>query len=122
MPGTNLLPVMAGQTDLEDRAVFGASYDRDKVDMKNPEATLLKRWVIHKQYKLILTYDGEGSYAGGGSDRNGRDRLITAPELFDLVKDPYEQTNLYGELPGVAKALQEKLDTWYALKERKVHE
>ena len=30
--------------------------------------------------------------------------------------------NLYGELPKVAEALREKLDAWYALKERKLVE
>jgi len=122
LPGTDLLRVMAGEVDLDDRAVFGESFDRNEGDFKNPESTLLKRWVIHKQYKLILAYDGEGSYAGGGSDRNGRDRVTTAPELFDLVEDPYEQTNLYDKLPKVAGALRKMIDEWYVLKERKVVE
>jgi arylsulfatase A-like enzyme len=120
LSGTNLLPVMEGKTNLDDRALFGESFDRNNGDSKNPEATLLTRWVIQKQYKLILTCDGKGSYAGGGKDLNGKDRLATEPVLFDLAKDPYEQTNLYGKLPKVAAALRTKLNGWYALKASKV--
>jgi len=122
LPGTNLLPIMTGKEDLDVRAVFGESFARNAGDMKDSEATLLKRWVIHKQYKLILTYDGEGTYAGGGGDRSGRERLTTAPELFDLIDDPYEQTNIHGKLPEVARALRAELKQWYPLKERKVVE
>jgi arylsulfatase A-like enzyme len=114
LSGTNLLPLMEGKVSLDDRALFGESYDRSKGDSKNPEEYLLKRWVIQGQYKLILTYDGKGSYSGG------KDKMTTAPELFDLLKDPYEKTNLYGKLPKVAGSLRKKLDGWYPLKKRKL--
>ena len=132
LPGTNLLPIMTGEDDLDARAIFGESFARDTGDFRNPEATLLKRWVIRGSYKLILTYDGAGSYSGG------RDRPVDVPELFDLMKDPYEETNLHGELPevaegqapsavrpaltGVAGALRAELERWYPLKERRVVE
>ena len=119
LPGTNLLPVMAGTADLDDRAIFGEIYDRNIESAKNPERTLLARWVIHKQYKQIVPCDGEGSYAGGGSDRLGRDHRLVDAQLFDLVRDPYEQTNVCGELPKVAASLRQKLDGWYPLKGRR---
>ena len=53
----DLLPVMEGKARIDDRAIFGESYARGVADIKNPEEVLLKRWVIHKQYKLILSYD-----------------------------------------------------------------
>jgi len=117
LPGTNLLPVMAGTADVSDRAIFGEIYDRHIESTKNPERTLLARWVIHKQYKLILPCDGEGTYAGGGADRRGRDSRLETAQLFDLIKDPYEQTDLHDKLPKVVAALRQKLDGWYALEE-----
>ncbi len=116
LPGTNLLPVMEGKANIDDRAVFGEAYARDIASMENPEAALLKRWVIHKQYKLILTYDGQGSYAGSTQERRSQ---TTAPELYDLVSDPFEQDNLYGRLPKVYESLRSRIDNWYSLKERK---
>ena len=73
--------------------------------------------LIHKQYKLILSYDGEGSYAG-----SKRERHTTPPELYNLAKDPYEQNNLYGTLPTVSESLRTKLENWYPLEKRAVIE
>ena len=119
LPGMNLLPVMEGKTRIADRAIFGEAYARDVASMGNPEAVLLKRWVIHKRHKLILSYDGEGSYAGSTRERASKD---TGPELYDLVGDPFEHENLYGKLPKVYRSLRSRIDRWYPLKERKVAE
>jgi len=116
LPGANLLPVMEGEATIGDRAIFGEAYARDIASMENPEAALLKRWVIHKQYKLIVTYDGLGSYAGSTQERRNQ---TTAPELYDLLSDPFEQHNLYGKRPKVYESLRSKIDNWYSLKERK---
>jgi len=118
LPGIDLLPVTDGTVDVADRAIFGEIYDRNTENAANPERTLLARWVIHRQYKLIVPCDGEGSYAGGGRDLSGRDHLAAAPQLFDLVKDPYEQTDLYGERADVTASMRQKLNDWYALKAR----
>ena len=69
LPGVNLLPVLGGETDLEDRAVFGEAFARSIAGMENPQAVLLKRWVVHKRHKLILSYDGRGSLAGSTRGR-----------------------------------------------------
>jgi len=119
LPGMNLLPVMENKTKIEDRAIFGEAFARDIASIENPEAVLLKRWVIHKRHKLILSYDGQGSYAGSTRERVSKD---TGPELYDLVSDPFEQENLYGKLPKVYESLRSKIDKWYPLKERKVAE
>jgi len=119
LPGMNLLPVMEGKAKIEDRAIFGEAFARDIAGMANPEAVLLKRWVIHKRYKLILTYDGQGSYSAKPRGGVSKD---TEPELYDLVSDPFEKDNLHGKLPEVYRSLRSKLDKWYPLKERKVIE
>jgi arylsulfatase A-like enzyme len=118
IPGMNLLPVMEGKANIDDRAIFGEAFARDVANIQNPEAVLLKRWVIHKQYKLILTYDGQGTRVSGS---RSADRA-TGPELYDLVSDPFEQNNLYGKLPKVYESLRSRLDNWYPLKKRKVFE
>jgi len=118
LPGMNLLPAMEGKAKLDDRAIFGEAYARDIANIKDPEAVLCKRWVIEKQYKLIVSYDDRGLPVSG----SGRPVKATGPELYDFVKDPYEQNNLYGNLPKVYESLRNKLDNWYPLKERKVVE
>ncbi len=116
LAGIDLLPVMEGKTKITDRAIFGEAYARDVANMKTPETVLLKRWVIEKQYKLILSYDGEQTRVRGS--KGGQ--KVTAPELYDIVSDPYEQNNLHDKLPKISKALRAKLDNWYPLKKRKV--
>ena len=43
--------------------------------------------------------------------RRGRFKLIDAPrpELYDLVRDPFEKRNIYGDEPSVAAALTKRL-------------
>ncbi len=74
-------------------------------------AILLDRWVIHGQYKLILTYDGRAAIGGG---KRHRDEPV-GPQLYDLASDPFEQSNLYGKLPKVYESLRITLDNWYSL-------
>jgi len=118
IPGMNLLPVIDGKANIDDRAVFGEAFVGDVANIENPEAVLLKRWVIHKQYKLILSYDGQGKPVARGRSAG----KATGPELYDLANDPFEKNNLFGKLPKVYESLRSRLDKWYPVRERKVIE
>lgn len=117
LPGMNLLPVIAGEKDIKDRAIFGEKFAHDIADIHKPEASLLRRWVIQGKYKLIISYDGL-------DDRNSRNKIDakSCPMLYDLINDPHEKNNLYNTLPDVYKSLRAKIDNWYPLKERKAYE
>jgi arylsulfatase A len=45
-----------------------------------------------------------------------------APELYNLVSDPLEQTNLAGQHPDVARTLLHKLENWFEEVEREFRE
>jgi uncharacterized sulfatase len=65
-------------------------------DLQDPQANLTHRWLRHQNWKLIVpTAPNE------------------PPELFDLLSDPQERTNLAAQHPDRVKTLQAKLDTWY---------
>ncbi len=53
------------------------------------------RTLLHERYKLVI--DGE------------KDNGI---ELFDIVRDPYETTNLAEELPAITASLQDQMKDW----------
>lgn len=77
-------------------AIFGEIFEHDVADIDRPEASLLHRWCIEGNWKLILSTGDRG------------------PELFDLHADPWETKNLAGKNPKMVKQLSNRLDTWWS--------
>ena len=114
LPGLNLLPEMEHGEPIERDTIFGEGFANDIADIHNPEASLLYRWCIQDRWKLLLTYDGEvNRYASSHPREEQR------PQLFDLLADPHEETNLAGENPEIVEKLAAAIDRWYPVKERK---
>jgi uncharacterized sulfatase len=114
LPGLNLLPNLTEGTRITRSAIFGEGFAHDIADIENPEASLLYRWCIEGPWKLILTYDGEVNRY-----RSTYPRTEKRPQLFNLLKDPYEKTNVAEDYPEEVSRLAEKIAAWYPLKERK---
>ena len=66
--------------------------------MDDPAKSLRFRWIIRDQWKLIVPAKRE---------RGGR------LELFDIVADPHEQTNMADQHPAVVTDLRRRLDEWW---------
>ena len=117
LPGLNLLANLQEGKPIKRNTLFGENFDHNIEDVEDPEASLLNRWVIRGDYKLLLTYDG---VAGSGY---GRRVLPTdpQPQLFDLKSDPHEKTNLATKKPELLKELSGLIHGWYPLKNRKVN-
>lgn len=114
LPGLNLMPNLTTGDAIERTRIFGESFAHDIADIEDPEASLLFRWVIDGKWKLLLTYDGETNrYA----DTHPREEK--GPQLFDLIADPIEQTNLAGANPKLVAKLAAAIDAWYPVKTRK---
>jgi len=112
LPGLNLLPNLLEAKPISRDTLYGESFAHDIADLKNPEASLLYRWVIQGDYKLLLTYDG----------RPGKMPFPPStdyPQLFNVMTDPYEKMNLALEQPERVEKLRALLNEWYPLKERK---
>jgi len=115
LPGVDLLPVVTNRRPLERERIFGESFAHDIADVDNPEATLLYRWVIEGQWKLLLTYDGKTNRYAMVNQRDDK-----RPQLYHLLDDPHETTNLAADNPKVVADLAQKLDDWWHVSERKV--
>lgn len=114
LPGIDLVPVIRNEKLLDREFLFGESYAHDVADVDNPQESLLYRWVIHGKWKLLLTYDGKvGNYAAVHSRDEKR------PQLFDLLADPHETTNLASEHADLVATLAKQLDDWWKVTERK---
>jgi arylsulfatase A-like enzyme len=116
LPGVNLLddkPVSAR------RQVFGECYTHTLVDLDDPAKSLLWRWTVRDRWKLIVpTTAGAGGALPAEEakriDSDSRGRYERGEiELFDVVADPDEATNVAAVHPDVVAELRARLDAWW---------
>lgn len=115
LPGLDLMPVVRDGQTLARDTIFGEGFAHDIADLETPEASLLYRWAIEGRWKLLLTYDGVlGRYA------SSHPRTERRPQLYDLVADPHETTNLAAQHPEIVARLAGKIDAWWPVRQRQV--
>lgn len=95
MPGVNLLPHCNGDKLTRER-IFGEVFTHDAVDIDHPERSLLYRWAIEGDWKLILPQSPDET-----------------AELYNLAQDPHEHTNLAEEHPDRVSALTAHINQWW---------
>lgn len=83
-------------------AVFGEIFEHNAIDIHDPAANLMYRWVIVGNWKLIVPQ--------APNIQNGE------LELYNLTEDRDETRNLTKEHPDKVAALQKKLDAWWTPK------
>ena len=96
LPGLNLLPVCEknGRTDRDQ--LFGEIFEHDITDVDDPARSLIYRWTVDGDWKLILPSEkGE------------------AAELYNLAEDPHEHTNLAGEHSELVEQLTKSINEWW---------
>ena len=103
--GLPVPPSMKG-IDLRDRealakrnAVFGASYAHDILDVAQPTLSVQTRYVVTGDWKLLLHHGGP---APGKS-----------AELYNLSRDPAEETDLASKHADKVKELTARLAAWW---------
>jgi uncharacterized sulfatase len=113
LPGLDLMPSLRTGKPLTRDTIFGEGFAHDVPDIENPQASLLYRWVIQDQWKLLLTYDGQlGRYA------RVHPRTEKRPQLYDLLADPHEEINLAARHPDIVARLSQKIGDWWPVTER----
>jgi uncharacterized sulfatase len=96
MPGIDLLDAAAVSRR---EAVFGAIFTHDAVDIRRPAANVMYRWCVAGRWKLIVPD------AAIVPDRQA--------ELYDVVADPLETSDLLAARPRDAARLRALLDAWW---------
>jgi len=124
LPGIDLLDA---QGVAERRQIFGECYTHTIVDLDDPAQSLLWRFTVRDDWKLIVPVT-----AGPAVQERGRgeislqrppDRVLTPeglgrfergePELYNLAEDPYELVNLADKHPALVGELHKSLDVWW---------
>ena len=113
LPGLNLMDALVEEQPIERQRIYGEGFAHDIADIEKPEASLLYRWCIERDWKLLLTYDGELNRYASSHPRSER-----GPQLFNLIEDPSEQVNLADEHPQRVSRLAQHIADWYPVKER----
>lgn len=112
LPGVNLFEHLSQQTLIPRNTLFGEGYGHDIIDVEDHESSLLYRWVIENDWKLILSYDAQNPRWSHKHERIG------APRLYNLSQDPFEQINLAKKYPERVNLLSNELLEWYSLSSR----
>ena len=115
VPGLDLLPSLKSGKSIDRDAIYGESFAHDVADIENPEASLLFRWRIEGDWKLLLTYDGEVNRYASTHPREEK-----RPQLFNLKDDPHETKNLAGQHPETVARFAKEIEDWWPVTERKV--
>ncbi len=114
LPGLNLFEHLKDKTPIKRNTLFGEGYGHDIVDINDHEGSLLYRWVIEDDWKLILSYDGTNP------NWAIKHPMVGAPRLYNLTQDQFETINLADKYPEIVARLSKKIADWYPLKTRKV--
>ena len=116
LPGVNLLDDAATTARHQ---VFGECYTHTLADLDDPVRSLLWRWAVQDRWKLIVPappVPGKQFPAWQGRHVDDASRGTYErgePELFDVVADPDERTNLAGDHPDIVARLRADLDRWW---------
>ncbi len=110
MTGKSLLKISAEQP-LQRKAIFGENFAPDIADIDDPRKSLLHRWCVQGDWKLIKTYPGKK-----GRFSNMLDQTSATVLLFNLKDDPFEEKDLALQHPDIVGELTRKLTAWYPVK------
>jgi uncharacterized sulfatase len=115
LPGLNLLENLSNNSKIDREEIYGESFLHDIIDVSVTEKSLVNRWIIKGEWKLLLTYTGNKL-----TKEDKKLNPVLEPQLFNLKEDPMETKNLVKEKPELFKELVGKIEAWYPVTMRKV--
>ncbi len=96
LPGIDLIELATNGGNLGRDTLYGAIFEHDVTDIHDPSQSLMYRWCIHGEWKLIVPASGD-----------------TPIELFQLGDDPFEANDLASDYPELVNELTAEIDGWW---------
>jgi arylsulfatase A-like enzyme len=109
MTGLDLMTVARGET-LNREALCGEIFAHDIANIDDPSKSLLYRWCIAGNEKLIKCFDGKTGRYGKIHQHMQGDKTN---QLFDLATDPHETNNLFAQRRENAIGLESSLTKFF---------
>ena len=81
------------------KAIFGATFTHNAVDIGNPASSVEYRWCIEGRWKLLVL--------NAANMPDGR------TEFYDVIADPHEENDLAKENPDRVDHLRGLIDAWW---------
>ncbi|MCG8391151.1 MAG: sulfatase [Cytophagales bacterium] len=122
LPGLDLWNKLVEDEPIERDILFGEAYRHDIVDKDDPEASLRYLWCMEGPWKLVLSYEGAFENEQANNYLIHKEVRSEPVRLYNVIEDPYENTNLAKRFPGKVEQLKQRINAWYPLKYRKVLE
>lgn len=98
LPGQDLVALAAAGGAGARDTQYGAIFDHDVHDIDRPESGLQFRWCRFANWKLIVPLNP-----------------AVPVELYDVSRDPHEESNKAGDQPDVVADLRRRIDSWWPL-------
>ena len=109
MTGLDLMTVARGEA-LNREALCGEIFAHDIADIDDPSKSLLYRWCIAGNEKLIKCFDGKTGRYGNIHQHMQGDR---SSRLYDLASDPHDMNNLFQQRRENAIGLESSLTKFF---------
>ena len=110
LPGINVIDA----NELKNRSVvFAEAYDHDISNIEVPTETLLYQIAIEKKWKLLVPNQDMVKKEATTRAEQIAGYYSKDIQLFNLVEDPTELTNVAAEYPEVVNRLNEKINSWW---------
>ena len=109
MPGIDL---RSGRERSGRKAIFGSLFLHTSADVQRPESSLKYRWVIDGHWKLLVPYAPNAALEIWPGAKDVEWAKPDA-ELFDIMKDPSERSDVSKANPDVMARLRGELDRWW---------
>ena len=114
LPGIDVL----NETDLNNRSVvFAEAYDHDIRNIEVPTESLLYQIAVEKEWKLLVPNKDMVQKDATTRKEERAGYYSKDVQLFNLVKDPSESTNVAAEYPEEVERLTKEINAWWQLED-----
>ncbi len=110
LPGIDALDKSAVQNR---KTVFAEAYNHDITNINQPTESILYKIAVEKEWKLLIPNPEMLKKEATTNSENRAGYYANEVQLFNLIDDPLELTNVAQDHPAIVDRLTEKINAWW---------